>query len=258
MAQPDAGLIAKRQAAGSGVACRLDHRAPAPLRNHARDNILAMRKKERQMRGRNVLESLKPSQPEFKLKQFQDVKSRLFDLSQAASNKPAVYERRPAYEKSTSPQEQSTTDEESIYGNAKAEDKGDEIDIATFEKECARLMQLHGKKPAPQAFKKDSAGCPAYLQKIKANMAEQQRQAKLQGDAAGIPPGYRQLPEEERKETLEALQKKREELEKAFRNLPLKIETETQKRRQKAVLEKIQESDQAIQTFSQPKVLIEA
>lgn len=256
MAHPDAGLIARRQAAGSGVAGRLDHRAPAPLRNHARDNILAMRKKERQIRGRNVLEGLKQPQPDFKLKQFQDVKSRLFDLPKPSANKP--YERRPAYEKPPSPQEQSTTEEneENIYGQA--EDKGDEIDIVSFELECERLKALHGKKPAPPPFKKDPSGCPAYLQKIKANLAEQQRQVRLQEDAAQIPQGYRQMPEQERKETLEALQKKREELEKAFRNLPLKIETENQRRRQQTVLEKIKESDQAIQTFSQPKVLIEA
>lgn len=243
----DAGFIGRRQAAGCGVASRLDHRAPAPIRNHARDNVIAMREKMRQMRGKNIIEMSKQPQVDFKLKQFANVKSRLHELPRPMANErmsPLAGQR------------------EEIIGQD-GDSKEEEMDLAAFEAECERLKQLHGRK-APKAeakgaiaIKKDSAGCPAYLQKIKANRAEQQRLAEEQRQPQ-IPAGYRELPEDERKQTLEALQKKREDLEKAFRNLPHQIETAAQRQREKMVLQKIKESDEAIKTFSNPRVLIEA
>jgi len=240
----EAGLIARRHGAGSGVAGRLDHRAAAPVRNHARDNVMAMREKMRQLRGKNVIDNMKQPQLDFKLKQFSNVKSRLFELPRPTPNGKNLCERQ-------------SPCEEGIYP---ADAKEEEIDLATFERECERLKQQYAKKGGgtPRPFNKDSAGCPAYLQKIKANLAEKERQAEVQRQGPQIPAGYRQLPEDERKQTLEALQKKREDLEKAFRQLPLLIETAAQKRRQQIVLDKIKESDEAIKTFSNPQVLIEA
>lgn len=246
----DAGLIGRRQAAGGGVASRMDHRAPAPVRNHARDNVLAMRQKERQNRGRSVIESLKMPQEDFKLKQFANVKSRLFELPRPAPNRQLPCERPP-------PCERYSHDTGEQGGDSKEE----EMDLASFEAECERLKQLHGRKaaaPKEVQIKKDSAGCPAYLQKIKSGLADKQRQAEAERLGPQIPAGYRQLPEGERQETLEALQKKREELEKAFRQLPLQIETAAQRRREQTLQNKIKESDEAIKTFSNPAVLIEA
>lgn len=78
-------------------------------------------------------------------------------------------------------------------------------------------------------------------------------------DGAGIvpPPGYRLAGEEERRETLEALQRKLQELDVCYTKLPLKIETEGQRRRQQALREKIAETEQAVKVFSRPQVLVE-
>lgn len=250
----DANRIARRQAMGGGVASRLDHRAPAPLRNHARDNIVAMRKKQMQLRGRMSIGNLKQPPADFKLKQFENVKSRFAELPRPMPNRPTPCDRR-------SPCERPPSREEDQRASEEGDDKEDEIDIVTFELECERLKKLHGRKatpPASKPFQKDAAGRPAYLQRMKAEQAEKQRQADEQSKCAQIPPGYRRMPEHERKETLEALQKKREELEKAFQNLPLKIETDSQKRRQQMVLDKIAELDKGIQTYSNPNILIEA
>merc|ERR1711941_101999 len=110
-----------------------------------------------------------------------------------------------------------------------------EMDIATFELECERLKQLHAKKAGPPEFQKDSSGCPTYLQKIKANLADQQ-QSKLEKNSSQIPAGYRVMPEQERLETLEALQKKRKELDEALKRLPFNIETQSQRRREQSIL----------------------
>jgi hypothetical protein len=211
-----------------------------------------MREKQRQIRGKHVLESLKQPQPDWKSKQFANVKSRLFELPRPTPNQQLPHKR-----ESLSSREQVPKDED---------DKEEEMDLAAFEKECERLKQLHGRKPEKpvenkaeaRGFQKDSAGCPAYLQKIKTNLADQQRQAEAERRGPEIPAGYRQMPDDERIKTLEALQKKRDDLEKAFRNLPLTIETASQRQRQKMVLEKIEETDKAIKTFSNPKVLIQA
>lgn len=252
--QSDAGLIARRQAAGAGVAGRLDHRGPALLKNHARENILAMRKKERQIRGQNVLESLKQPKPGFKLKQFENVRSRLYDLPRPTPNQQDPCDQAKQQRPAARPQSR----QESQNGDAEEGEEGNVMNIADFELECERLKEMHAKKPGPRPFQKNAAGCPAYLQKIKAHLAEERQQAEAQQAAPRIPPGYRQMPEHERAETLEALQKKREELDKLFQRLPLVIETDAQKRRQKTVLDKIAESDKAIKTFSNPMVLVEA
>jgi len=265
----EASLIARRHALGGGVASRMDHRATAPLRNHSRDNILAMRKKERQIRGQSVIESLKQPQREFKLRQFDNVKSRLFQLPPPMLNgqptRAEYMERRCSSERPASRQKDENGDRpssprEAEHGSEAGSDAGGDMDLASFERECERLKQMHGKKEGlpPRQFRKNASGCPAYIQKIKAERAEQQRQAEASRAGPRIPPGYREMPEEERTETLQALRNKREELEKAFQRLPFNIETDSQRRRQEQVLAKIKESDTAIETFSKPRVLIEA
>jgi len=257
----DAGFIGRRQAAGGGVAGRLDHRAPAPLRNHARDNVMAMRKKMAQMRGKSVIEAeaVRRQPPEFKLKQFEKVKSRLYDLPRPTPNGEAARERPSARGQASGRDKQNRSEEEeNIYGNRQEEEE--EMDLASFERECERLIQLHGKQPGQEGaqknvIKKDAVGRPAYLQKIKADLADRARELEEERNPR-IPPGYRQMPEHERTQTLAALQKKHEEAEKAFQRLPFIIETDSQRRRQQLILDKIKETDKAIATFSNPMVLI--
>jgi len=272
----DAAAIARRQNAGGNVASLMDHRAPPCLRNHARDNILAMRKKEAQNRGKMALENCKPPQPVFKLKQFDNIQSRLNDLPRPLGRNrscppqapPKVAAHAPASARNqgceehvmglvgVSPCNQEQGDSKQAKEQEK-DGKAEEMDLASFEAEVERLKRAHGTKPAPRQFQKDAGGRPAYLQKIKANLAEEQQRQIDEKNKPKIPPGYRQMPDDERVQTLEALQKKREELEKVFQNLPLKIETDGQKRRQKTVLEKIKETDAGIATFSQQSVLVQ-
>lgn len=259
------------------MAVLMNHETAAPIRNHARDNMLAIREKERQLRGRRLIEGCRQPHKEFKMKQFENVKARVGQPLQLKEHGRRLDADSPpdspgpGLARSTSqpsclrqtgvapPCKKSVTlaSMEREEDGAGGEDKGDDMDLAAFEAEVERLKQLHG-NGAKKTFQKDAEGRPAYLQKIKANLAEGQRRAEAEKAAPKVPAGYRIIPEEECAETLGALKKKREELEKEFQKLPLHIVTDAQKRREKVVMEKIKESENAIKIFSQPRVLVEA
>jgi len=243
----DASTIARRQNAGGGAGCCLNPKPPALLRNHARDNVRALREKERQMRGKAIMEAQAQPPELFKLKQFASAKPRVHDLKLKRQPSPANRAHsEPPHGRGASP-----TDEN--------EEKEEEIDLATFEAEVEALKRKHGTgAPKQVAIKKDANGRPSYLRKIKSDIEKEQalvEQALARPDA---PQGYRRLPPEEVAEVLAALKAEREEIEKEFRALPLKIETDAQKRREKAVKAKIEQSDKAIKQFSAPVVCVEA
>jgi len=83
--------------------------------------------------------------------------------------------------------------------------------------------------------------------------------SEVRNDPLGddVAPGYRQLPDEERRQTLQELQNKVEELNDKYRRLPLKIETEGQRRQQQTLRMKIEETENAVSLFSRRKVLVE-
>ena len=66
----------------------------------------------------------------------------------------------------------------------------------------------------------------------------------------------RLLPEEERLETLQILQKNREEVERAIQGLPLRIETPSAIRRKDELERRYKEIEDAFKIFSRPKVLV--
>jgi len=74
---------------------------------------------------------------------------------------------------------------------------------------------------------------------------------------AEVPPGYKLLSEAERLESLSELRGKLKELNNRYSRLPLKIETEGQRQQQKALTEKILETERAESLFSRRTVLVE-
>lgn len=239
----------RRQMCGDAAGGLLHPQGPQYCRNHAKDNVRAMREKERQLRGQRIMQAAQPPAELFKLKQFAEAKSRLFEAkAPRAASVPAGPGRRPERAAAADSGADEATDDAS---NAA------EIGIAEFEEQVAALIRKHGNKQQPTVAK-CADGVPAYLRKMQDNAAEQKKMDEAERNRPRLPPGYRQMPPDEVAETLQSLQKKRQELEADFRRLPLKIETDGQKRRQKAVLDKIEESDRAIKVFSQPTVLVEA
>lgn len=208
------------------------------------------------------MESLKMlPEKQFKLKQFQNVKSRALcpkpplpastDLDQYKAQRKLLSMDAPGNtgrrSSSTPPpiQTDSAVDE-------------DEMSMAAFEAAAERLKEMHAGKNQKVNVKKDADGRPKYLAKIKASLAEEQREAEEKKRGPAIPPGYRLMPKEEIDETLEALKKKRENLDKEFQRLPFNIETASQKRREKRILDDIKETEDGIKLFSKPTVIVEA
>ncbi len=64
------------------------------------------------------------------------------------------------------------------------------------------------------------------------------------------------LSEEERTETLAALRLKKEELETALQKLPLKINSEMHKQRERDFQTKLNEVEDTIKMFQRPRVLV--
>lgn len=72
-----------------------------------------------------------------------------------------------------------------------------------------------------------------------------------------LPEGMRLLSEEERVETLLALQRNKGEVQKAMQALPLRIETHSQIRWRDDLERRMREVDKGIKVFSRPKVLVQ-
>jgi len=72
----------------STVGALLYHETAKSLRNHKRDNVLAMREKARQLRARREEEAAQ-KRPDFKLKQFENVPSRLHCPQRRSSSTPS-------------------------------------------------------------------------------------------------------------------------------------------------------------------------
>ena len=77
---------------------------------------------------------------------------------------------------------------------------------------------------------------PEYLQSVKKEVEEEYELArqmaeekKRQEEAAKLPPNVRLLPEDERIELLDGLQKRQVELELMYRKLPLRMDSQVQR-----------------------------
>lgn len=246
---------------GAAVASMMDHRPTACVRNHSKDNMIAIREKERQLRMQRGMEALKMPDKAFKLKQFENVKSRAFgnkpplpaaDLVKSKEhirllgqpgNTPKIARR-----SASTPPPPLQTDE------AEGENV---MSMEAFEAMADQLIASHAGKSQKAAVKKDSNGCPKYLNKIKASLAKEQREAEEKRTGPAIPAGYRQMQAEEIDETVAALKTKRGNLEKEFQRLPFKIETASQKQREKRILDDIKETEESIKLFSRPMVIVE-
>eukprot|EP00928_Gymnodinium_smaydae_P095976 TRINITY_DN8367_c0_g2_i3.p1 TRINITY_DN8367_c0_g2~~TRINITY_DN8367_c0_g2_i3.p1 ORF type:complete len:276 (-),score=91.21 TRINITY_DN8367_c0_g2_i3:227-1054(-) len=272
-----ATAIARRQMAGDAAGGLLHPLPPERLRNHAKENYRLMREKERRLRGKKILESQQQPPELFKLKQFAGAKARVHDLklprrsasaAAVAAPKSGTVSPTGAVVGESNAERPSTPAGKADEAKDRPEDKAEEvIDLKEFEAKVEELKRLHGNKSGaaakaasrpPIAVKKDADGCPAYLRRIKGELAEQERRAEAARAPPDAPPGHRRLPAEQVAETLAALKVKREEIEKEFRGLPLVIQTDSQKRRQKVVMAKIEESDKALKLFSQPVVFVAA
>ena len=99
---------------------------------------------------------------------------------------------------------------------------------------------------------------PAYLEQAKASLEEKKRTevTKQMAPKVQVPDGHRMLSEEERVETIELLEKRKADVELQLRKMPLRIETDAQKKRHSDLNKRFADIEQAIRFLSRPNVII--
>ncbi|KAK9868330.1 hypothetical protein WJX84_005285 [Apatococcus fuscideae] len=99
---------------------------------------------------------------------------------------------------------------------------------------------------------------PKYLQARKMELAELHEAKLAAKETSLIPAGMKILPEAERLEMLETLQKSSRDVERQLATLPFRIETPSQIRHKGGLDRRMTELEEAIKLFSQKKVLIQS
>lgn len=97
---------------------------------------------------------------------------------------------------------------------------------------------------------------PQYIEKIKDEMAVQKEIKKLEKEKAKLPPGTHMMSEEERIQTLEELERQKNELYDMLRSMPLSMRTESLKNKKRDLELKLVEVEKAINTFSRKVVYV--
>lgn len=97
---------------------------------------------------------------------------------------------------------------------------------------------------------------PSYLRNRKKQWIKDEENRIANTPDPAMPPGHRQLPENERRETLDLLQKKEKELVQQLAALPIGADTVRVRQKRKEVEGKLTELEEAIKIFSRPKVFV--
>eukprot|EP00927_Polykrikos_kofoidii_P050198 TRINITY_DN44116_c0_g1_i1.p1 TRINITY_DN44116_c0_g1~~TRINITY_DN44116_c0_g1_i1.p1 ORF type:complete len:336 (-),score=47.47 TRINITY_DN44116_c0_g1_i1:199-1206(-) len=322
--------IAWRHKTGS-VGALLDHSSPTLLRNHAKDNVRALRELGRQNRSRRAAEEEAAGKRAFKLKQFENVPSRFQSTPPATPSQrrgacarsasvpgspvngsgiaspafgsrvargltpPPLASRQSRRHSSGSvgsphgpcapstPEKLARSQKEDAFEDTD-DLAGNTLDFRELER-AARDLQ---KPKVPWGVRSGVTGGGGGVNDSRTPFddaastrgdfadwatarappaaAWSSRGGGYGGSAGGggsseeppvVPPGYRLLPETERLETLAGLRQKLAELDDRYGRLPLRIETEGQRRQQRQLRDKLAETQDAVNLFSRPSVLVE-
>lgn len=267
---------------GSQMALLLNQEPPKPLRNHQRSNIESMRA----LQGKKHDEKVQAWQQKiddathWKLKQFENVKPRLM----APSSNTQEFNEKKVFLRKNTPKDRTiskenvklantpTTPPETVTPATPSQERKPTVPRAddfaprrqspvsrNFIREnssaAIKKARLPSPEPLSKSFDKRDDGVPTYIGTIKNKLEEEKRKKSVHVES--VPAGFRMLDEDERLETLAQLKIKHAEAESAYMRLPLKIETEGQKRRQASLQEQIAEFDRLRKMFDRPKVLVE-
>ncbi|CAE7681490.1 Enkd1 [Symbiodinium microadriaticum] len=253
-------------------------------KDHMKDNrsqLRAVQEKHRADREENE----RAGKECYKLSQFRDVSSRVYDEpvnSSLTGKHEGVYLQRNASERRREElaeesrqcrlQVEQKLEESRKYAQERqVEDRKASVPRAD---ETARLAPRSGadfisknkteaKKMRPPAEHSDEGGMheaygrvPGYLQNRKAQWADAAEERRRNAPDPNCPPGMCLMPEDERIETLRTLNGSKSECMKQLERMPFVIETPSMKRKQEDLESKLREIDRAIEVFSKPKVYV--
>ncbi|ORX52123.1 hypothetical protein BCR36DRAFT_411573 [Piromyces finnis] len=272
----DAHKIAQKQSSGSavksilcptnGIRDEIRRKGGVP-KNHAKENYMRIKLQEQAYKEKKMMEAIPKPQP-FKLKQFSNVSSKIST-------------------RRTSPNESRITSGMTTPKNASAAAKAAELNMMDELQERfnqLNLLKTHSndnyrnknfikenkisiqkkiqqkntpKKETKELHRKTKIGTiPQYLINRKQKWQEEQRKIMEKEQQGYIPEDMMVLPETDRLETLEYLNKNKTIILDEIRKFPITSETLRIKTRKKELTDKIEEIDKAIEMFSQKRVLV--
>lgn len=253
----------------NGVRDAMRRKGKAP-RDHARDNVRAMR--AQQAHNRRVREEAANRDDAFKMRRFKNVTSRV-DRSggprEESSGASPPTERKKFLRKGSKLGASCLPAPKPFRrdGPRKAAvPKKTEAPVLAPRSQTnflnANAREIIHAAPAVREEKKEEkkhkefGKVPAYLQNRKARWAAQEADRISRAGDPDCPPGMSLMPDSERLETLRVLKATLDDVKGQMQRLPLTIETPSQIRRKNALEAKFKEVEDAIKIFSRQKVFV--
>ena len=117
-----------------------------------------------------------------------------------------------------------------------------------------KLKEYNNKKENP--YHKEYGKTPKYIQEMRLENEKKIEMEKLRKETAKYPKGTRLLSEEERLFTLEKLKQSRDDINKVIEKLPITSDTQAFRNKKEELFKKLDEIENAIETFSKKKVFV--
>ncbi|ORX76056.1 hypothetical protein BCR32DRAFT_271498 [Anaeromyces robustus] len=269
----DARKIAQKQSSGNavksilcptnGIRDEIRKKGGVP-KNHARENYIRIKLKEQAYKEKKMIESIPKPQP-FKLKQFSNISSKI-STRRTSPNESRITSgittpknsAAKAAELNMMDELQERFNQLNLLKNHSTEYSKNKNFIRENKINAQKkIPQKNTKKEIPELNRKTKIGeVPQYLINRKLKWKEEQRKIIEKEQQGYIPDDMMVLPEEDRLETLEYLNKNKKSILDEIRKFPITSETLRIKNRKKELTDKIEEIDKAIEMFSQKRVLV--
>jgi len=256
-------------------------------KDHMRDNVKEMRLAQMRMKIKKEEDDM-PDKPLYKLSQFQNVESRLYDV-------PKENIRRQSFEskeflargsserrqmelaqnnKAVRSQLEMKLEEQKHYSDQQLTPRKASVPRAyetaqvppptntnfISRNRVDAVVHANSRKQSQQeneSGKHEEFGrVPQYLVNRKQRWEEEQEEMRRRQPDPNCPPGMRLMPEQERLETLEILQNSRGEVLQQLQKMPFVIETPSLKKKQEMLESKLREIENALGIFSKQKVFV--
>lgn len=256
-------------------------------KDHIKDNVKEMRLAQMRLKMKKDEED-QPEKPLYKLSQFQNVDSRLYDIPKENIRRQS-FEPKEFLSRGASERRQLEIAQSSKAARAELEMKLEEQRQYSDQQLTPRKATIprpheYAQLPEPSntnfisrnrveavsntngrrsSFNNDDAGkheefgrVPQYLVDRKQRWEEEKEEIRLRMPDPNCPPGMRLMPEEERLSTLQVLQESKETVLEQLRRLPFVIETPSIRKKHDALECKLREIENALTIFSKQKVFV--
>ena len=117
-----------------------------------------------------------------------------------------------------------------------------------------KIKEYYERKENP--FHKEYGKTPKYIENMRKENEKKKEIEKIKKETAKYPKGTRLLSEEERISTLEKLKQSKEDINKVIEKLPITCDSQVFKNKKDELFKKLDEIENAIETFSKKKVFV--